>query len=60
MLTNDLWNQTEEELALDGAKSDAVVNSSNNILESYNRTMKMLLGNRPNLWRFSCEPGGRH
>jgi hypothetical protein len=60
MFTNDLWNQTEEELALDGSENDAVVNSSNNILESYNRTMKMLLGNRPNLWRFSCEPGGRH
>jgi hypothetical protein len=52
MFTHDLWNQTEEELTLDGAESDAVVNSTNNMLESYNRTMKMLLGNRPNLWRF--------
>jgi hypothetical protein len=49
MFTHDLWNQTEEELALDGAESDAVVNSTNNMLEPYNRTMKMLLGNRPNL-----------
>jgi hypothetical protein len=57
MFTHDLWNQTEEELALDGDESDAVVNSTNNMLEPYNRTMKMLLGNRPNLWRFSCEPG---
>jgi hypothetical protein len=59
MFTDDLWNQTEEELALGGAESDAVVNSTNNMLEPYKRTMKMLLGNRP-LWRFSCEPGGRH
>jgi len=49
MFTHDLWNQTEEELALDGAKSDAVVNGTNNMPESYNRTMKMLLGKRPNL-----------
>ncbi len=52
IFTHDLWNQTEEELALVGAESNAVVNSTNNMLESYNRTMKMLLGNRPNLWRF--------
>jgi hypothetical protein len=50
----------EEELALDGAEGNAVVTSTNNMLESNNRTMKMLLGNRPNLWRFSCEPGGQH
>jgi hypothetical protein len=38
--------------ALDGAKSRTVVNSTNNMLESYNMTMKMLLGNRHNLGRF--------
>ncbi len=38
-----------EVLTLDGAKSGTVVNSTNNMLESYYRTMKMLLGNRLNL-----------
>lgn len=55
LYVHELWNQVEEEMVLDGAEGeggDAVVNSTNNVLESYNRTLKMLLGNKPNLWRF--------
>ena len=31
---------------------DAVVNNTNNTLESYKRTMKQLMGVKPNHWHF--------
>jgi hypothetical protein len=55
LFAHELWNQFDVLVVGDGdsgSDQERSICSTNNCLESYNRTMKLLLGNSPNLWRF--------
>ena len=45
----DLWNQVDVEMSVD--HGEEMVMSTNNSMESYNRTMRNILGAKPNLWK---------
>jgi hypothetical protein len=50
MMSHDVWNQVQVITENDDQETGSH-NSTNNTVERYNRTMKLLLGANPNLWK---------
>ncbi len=44
----EMWNQVDVVMSME--EGEEMVISTNNAMESYNRTMKIIVGSKPNLW----------